>query len=327
MKHISAISLTKAGLHSLVPAAVQPLLPASLELTPRQIRLIETRTTIQQTPGTKEDATFMANYLVQVTLPHSDPGDVPVWTKTNGEITLVVARINVDERTGHLIGYPYGSIPRLLLYWMTSEAVRTKSRVLRLGSSLNEFMEAVGLSSKTGGGKRSNYVRLRDQMNRLFAASIAFQRARSNDGPQQRLNMNVATRSELWWDPKKPGDEGLFQSFVELGEEFFKRITDKPVPVDVRALKALNHSPLALDLYGWSTYKAFSTSKRRSEEFVSYRDLQAQLGTQYSDVKDFKKRFKVALRCVETVYPGLDVLIDRGGIIVRPSRTAIPAAG
>ena len=57
---------------------------------------------------------FLARSLIQVTLPHSDPGNVPLWIRKNGNLTLVMARTDVDE-AGNLIGYPYGSLPRLLL--------------------------------------------------------------------------------------------------------------------------------------------------------------------------------------------------------------------
>ena len=39
--------------------------------------------------------------------------------RTNGRLTLTLVST---------VGYPYGSIPRLLLFWLTKEAVRTKSR-------------------------------------------------------------------------------------------------------------------------------------------------------------------------------------------------------
>ena len=41
---------------------------------------------------------FLARQLVQITLPHTDPGDVPLWTRRNGNPTLVMTRSNVDER-------------------------------------------------------------------------------------------------------------------------------------------------------------------------------------------------------------------------------------
>ena len=323
MEHVSAAA---TSLQRAKPRRGHIKSEAQNDLTPRQIQIVETVAQIQGSQASPLDAAFMAKHLVQVTLPHSDPGDIPVWTRTNGDLILVVARTNVDADTGKLIGYPYGSTPRLLLYWMTSEAVRTKSRVLKLGNSLSEFVECVGLSSNTGGGKRSNPTRLKDQMNRLFSATISFQYCdRSGTRPEQRLNMSVTTRTQLWWNPKKPSQENLFESWLELGQEFFETITNAPVPVDVRALRALNHCPLALDLYGWSTYKAYSTTKRNREEFVSYRDLQAQFGTQYADIKDFKKRFRGPLNLVRAVYPALNVVIDKGGIVIRPSKTALPS--
>ena len=62
---------------------------------------------------------------------------------------------------------PFGNIPRLLLAWVTTEAVRTQSRELILGSSLSEFVGKLGMDSV--GGART---RLRNQMRRLFNAHV-----------------------------------------------------------------------------------------------------------------------------------------------------------
>ena len=62
-------------------------------------------------------------------------------------------------------GYPYGIIPRLLLFWMTSEVVWKKNakieeeekRKLYLGESLSEFMREFGLDvSRDGSTARRN---------------------------------------------------------------------------------------------------------------------------------------------------------------------------
>ena len=58
-------------------------------------------------------------------LPHRDPGQVNFWARTNGNITLSIVS-GVDPRRMKLVGYPYGSIPRLILFWMTTEALRTR---------------------------------------------------------------------------------------------------------------------------------------------------------------------------------------------------------
>jgi len=88
-------------------------------------------------PG-RDELAYMAKHLVQVTLPHSDPGDVSAWTRTNGDLTLVITRSNLDMAYREDDRLPLRNhSPGFLLYWLTSEAVRTKQRVLKLGSSLS----------------------------------------------------------------------------------------------------------------------------------------------------------------------------------------------
>ena len=117
------------------------VVPALGPLTRHKRQIIDAAAVIRERWPDASDLAFMAKHLVQVTLPHRDPGDVPFWSRTNGDLTLVIARTQIDQETNQLIGYPYGTIPRLLLYWITREAVRSKGRHLELGSSLSEFMQ------------------------------------------------------------------------------------------------------------------------------------------------------------------------------------------
>lgn len=305
----------------------QLFLASDGDLTRHQQQLVDAAAEIRERWPLSSELSFMAKHLVQVTLPHRDPGNVPLWTRTNGDLTLVIARTGVDEE-GEPIGYPYGTIPRLLLYWITSEAVRTKSRHLELGHSLADFMRAVGLNPETGRGKRGDARRLKDQMVRLFAASISFQqKKKTQTGVGQRtLGMLVAPRRELWWDPRDMGQGNLWQSWIELGEDFYSTLIAAPVPVDVRALRALNNSPLALDLYGWTTYKTYAVTMKGQAQFVSYHDFMAQLGADYGTVKDFKKKLHSCLSKVQAVYPQLKIEAVTGGIKIYPSKPAVPPA-
>jgi hypothetical protein len=97
---------------------------------------------------------------VQATLPHSDPGDVPVWTRTNGRLTLVVRPYYDHRQRRHL--HPYGTVPRLLLFWMTTEAVRTRSRVLHPGDTVAEFMRELGLNPDSPYGRHCAGANQRD---------------------------------------------------------------------------------------------------------------------------------------------------------------------
>ena len=85
---------------------------------------------------------YMGRALVQATMPHRKVGGNE-FVRTNGAFTLtMLAPSNV--------GLPYGSIPRLLMAWITTEAVRTKQQKLILKNSLSKFMEQLDLVP-TGG--------------------------------------------------------------------------------------------------------------------------------------------------------------------------------
>jgi hypothetical protein len=267
----------------------------------------------------------MARQLVQATLPHSDPGDIRAWKRTNGNLTLLI-RPGWDSESDRPIGYPYGSIPRLVLFWITTEAIRTGNRRLYLGHSLAGFMRQLGLNPDTGGvgAKRSDAHRLRDQMERLFRATISFER-RDDDG-REWLDMQIAPagRTCLWWDHKGVGRQNLFGGWIELGEQFFKAITSTPVPADMRALKALKRSPLALDLYAFVSYRAFVATQTGKAQFVTWAQLMDQLGTDYGRLDHFRAKAKAALRKIKVAYPGLRLGAKQGGVEILPGASAVP---
>jgi hypothetical protein len=91
-------------------------------LTHAHTKLIDASVVIYGEAATKKDAAFIARELVQVSLPHSNPGNIPVWTRTNGNVTLAI-QPGADITAGKSYGYPYGTIPRLLLFWMTTEGL------------------------------------------------------------------------------------------------------------------------------------------------------------------------------------------------------------
>jgi hypothetical protein len=294
---------------------------AKASIRPAQQNLLEAATTIRMDPDSTE-AAFLARHLVQCTLPHSNPGNVDRWLRRNGDLALVL-RAGWDTRKDRSVGYPYGSIPRLLLFWLTTEAVRLKRRRLELGNSLDGFIRAVGLDPHTGGGKKSDAKRLRDQMNRLFRCHISFDRTAGKGN--RWLDMQVAPEGEFWWDPKQPDQPVLWGSWIELGEKFFEAIIASPVPLDMRALRALKRSPLALDLYAWAAYKVWIVNKRNEPQFIPWQSLLEQLGGDYDPkrIDRFKDKVKATLRKVQTVFPGgLKYSCERNGVIFFPGAKA-----
>jgi hypothetical protein len=300
-------------------------------LTRAHAKLLDAAVLIYGEAATKKDAAFIARELVQVSLPHSNPGNIPVWTRTNGNVTLAI-QAGADLATGKSYGYPYGTIPRLLLFWMTTEALRNrhkdKPRRLDLGHNLKAFMLELDLNPDNGsrGAKRSDAHRLNDQMNRFFNAVISFQGRGEQDGSMvtARRNMLVAEDIVFWWDAKHPDQSTLWGSYIDLGERFYEAITAAPVPVDVRALRALKGSALALDLYSWLAYEAFRAHKSDRPRYETWEQLQTHCGGDYGRTDNFRAKAKVALRKIKAVYPGLKIGNKMGGIEVLPeSLTAL----
>jgi Plasmid encoded RepA protein len=289
-----------------------------------QLRLIEASADIRINPEPQELA-FLSKLFIQATLPHRNPGNsLPLWTRTNGNLTLTV---QPAQERGKLLGYPYGTIPRLLLFWMTTEALRTQASRLELGHSLTTFMRELGLNPDNGstGAKRSDARRLRDQMKRLFFSTISFETSVANAQHTRDtwLRMVVAPKGMLWWDHREPDQSTLWGSWIELNPDFYKAIISTPVPVDMRALQALKRSPLQLDLYAWATYTAYVVSKSRETRFIAWRWLHEQFGADYTDLKDFKRHAKEAMTRVASVYPALVTRPRDGGFDVLPS--SLPA--
>ena len=106
-------------------------------------RLVADALAIGDQPAQEADALgFMARAMVQATLPHKRVAGSE-FTRRNGAYTLTLLAPSQ-------IGLPYGTVPRLLLAWLTTEAVKTRSRELELGDSLSGFMRELDMMP-TGG--------------------------------------------------------------------------------------------------------------------------------------------------------------------------------
>ena len=111
---------------------------------------------------TTPDLGFMARLLALCSLPRSNPGNRHQYKRVNGPFKLIMIAGGDNK-------LPYGNLPRLILAWVCSEAVRTQSRELILGKSLSEFMRTLGVYSSSG----EKHTRLRNQMKRLFGCTVS----------------------------------------------------------------------------------------------------------------------------------------------------------
>jgi hypothetical protein len=250
-----------------------------------------------------ESLAFMGQALVQTTLPHTDPG-VSSFERTSGAVSLSII---ADPK----IGLPFGTVPRLVLAWICTEAVKTKCPRLDLGRSQKEFLHKLGMRTDGRDGQR-----LREQSMKLFSSvlSIVFQR----QGRFCLQNMAIADEAFFFWDPERPDDQRRWKSTLKLSGAFFRNITESPVPIDMRVLHALSQSPLAMDIYSWLVYRIFVLRvTRHPSTLIPWQALKRQFGADYSDTPrgllDFKKRFLQRLEETLLFYPEADVTAEKTG--------------
>jgi hypothetical protein len=260
---------------------------------------------------------FSARAMVLATLPYQDPGNVPSFGRENGGYSLSI-QPGWDDKRKVSLGYPYGTIPRLLLAWITTEAAYTKSRTLELGENLTDFMRQLGL--RPTGGHFGSITRLRNQMMRLFAARISCV-YRGKDGFAMK-HVNVAAESGLWWDPLQPDNTEKWHSgYIVLGYEFFQEIIDRPIPLDLRVMQAIKQSPLALDIYAWLTYRM---SYLKKETLIPWASLRLQFGSDYTRPRAFKAHFIQQLTVVKALYSHARFSTEsEGGLTLYPSRPQV----
>ena len=260
------------------------------------------------------DRGFMARLMALCSLPRTNPGNRLQYVRRNGPYTLgMTAGVNNK--------LPFGNFPRLLLAWVCTEAVRTQSRVLILGSSLAKFMKTLGIYS-SGGGR--DQIKLRNQMRRLFGCTV--QLTYKDEHGEAAVNTLIARRTEFWWNERKPDQPSLWESKIELGEDLFNEIINHPVPLDMNTLTALKRCSLGLDLYLWLIYRTFPL---RAPQRITWRQVYRQFGAhpaKASDkftVRNFRTKVLRELKKIKLAWPDLNYTTAKGVLILHPSTPAI----
>ena len=259
---------------------------------------------------------YIARLLALCSLPRTNPGNRLQYVRRNGPYTLVMSCASTAK-------LPYGPLPRLLLAWVSTEAVRTQSRVLVLEDSFSAFMRRLGLESSGGAGR----IRLRNQMDRLFKASVSL--TYKDERRERFMTSVIADSGEFWWSERRPDERSLWNSTIELGEKFFKEIISHPVPLDMNILRGLTRSSLGLDLYLWLTYRTFGL---KAPLRLSWPMLYRQFGADPAKADDVNivNRFRTEclreLKKIKTAWRTLNCTTAKGVLVVSPSLPRIQTA-
>jgi len=251
---------------------------------------------------------FTYSGFALTSLPHKEQRET-IWKREGHNLTLIL-QSGID-RQGQEVGLPYGSYARFILLFLQSEAVKTRSREIELGRSMQVWLGRMGLSI---GGK--SYRLVKEQAKRISVCRLTFF---GGFGDKEVLRNGAFVEGAITM-ASTADQPSLWQDRVRLDEAFYRALCDHPVPVSETALRAIGPRSMTLDVYIWLAYRLHAL--RRDTE-VSWLALNAQFGAGFKRLRAFRAQFVESLQLALAAYPDARVSIDECGVVLHPSRPAI----
>lgn len=252
---------------------------------------------------------YQHSLFCQVALPRRRPdGRIFERIYQNGSVSLEAGKL-WDGAKWLEQPLPAGPKPRLALCHLNSEAVKTRCPVVEVDRSARKFMERLGLN--TDGGR--DYNLFKREMRALAACRMTL--GFGNEENPITVDAKPIRRFEAWL--ARDGNQlALWPGVIELSREYFDSLLEHAVPLDPRAVSALAHSAMALDVYSFLARRLFTLEKSVK---VTWHQFHSQFGHEYRDWRNFKKEFSEALRASLAVYPLAKVEEVTGGVLLKPS--------
>ena len=226
-----------------------------------------------------------------------------------------------------LQGLPFGAKPRLLMIHLCTRAKITKSAEVEVAQSMSAFMQSLGIA--VTGGKTGSIGRFKEQLNRLAATRM--QLLYYDEDRTSMVNASSAIGRYDVFFPKDPSQKILWPSTITLSSDFFRSLMDQnAMPLDSRAVRGLQQSAMALDIYTWLAHRLCRIPNHQPVS-ISWSALQKQFGPEYqatgASTRAFRQDFKHHLNDVLALYREARVSFDYNGVIqIRQSPSPVTKA-
>lgn len=253
---------------------------------------------------------FTYSGFALTSLPHK-PQQELFWRREGHNVTLLLE--SGRDRSGKPVGLPYGSYARFILLFLQSEAVKTSSREIELGRSMRVWLGTMGLS--IGG---MTYKMVAEQAKRISSCRLQFFTSR---GEMEVMKHGGFVDGSITLPDLESEQPALWSDRVLLNEEFYRALREHPVPVSEAGLRAIGPRSMVIDVYIWLAYRLHALS---SDVAVSWPALHNQFGSGFQLIRKFRMHFTECLELAMAAYPDARVSINERGVILRPSRPAIP---
>lgn len=276
------------------------------ELTPIQKRIQDSTFQMVLHKGTIKDSVFQHSVLCQTFLPYRNPGaDVRIWKQKQGNVSLAIQAsesYNPEKDDFEFIGLPYGPKARLILSHINSEAIRNQSRSVNVEDSMSAFIRCMGLSLD---GRTIQEVKT--QLRKISTSTLSLGYSDQEKGIQ--VDLKIVKAFDLWF-PKDERQRVLWPTSIQLTEDYFNSLVNHAIPLDERALAALSHSAMGLDIYAWLAQRLHRVNPKEPQ-FLTWKALKEQFGRGYSQMYKFKQIFRKTLALARSQYPQAAVIEEK----------------
>ena len=246
-----------------------------------------------------DDITYSHMAMCQVYLPYNrHPSDL--YEVTQGKLTMRVQAAKYMHRGKEISrGVPYGTRARLLVYLMNELAIEQQSPSFRISKNFSD------LTRKLNIGRTGREIQdLKQQFESLCTAFFSLEWDRVGSTGMHNFNLveTIVTPRILkgmggYADVAKDKD-GFY---VTLSPKYFESLMTKAVPLDKRAIRGLQNSPMCLDIYNWLTQRLHRIEKGKPQ-FAPWDNLHQQFGRSYGKMHHFKLKFREHLMHVRLFY-------------------------
>jgi Plasmid encoded RepA protein len=256
--------------------------------------------------GEAPSPSFLHSALCAMSLPVRRPRDehAPI-IRQDGQYTLVInPKPVVEVVAGHQrlqsLGVPYGSLPRLVLIHIMTEAVRTKSRQIVLGKTFTDWMRRMGFRTISY-GPRGSATLIREQLDRLLACEWMIRWDNSPEQGEREFGIKeIKLTNEYAGIDRR---NGSFVREIHMTEGFFDHLREHAVPLNENAIRQIRDSATALDLYTWLAYRLPRINPKRPTA-ISWQQLAVHFGNDGKNIRKFRQTVRDAWeRQVSAVYP------------------------
>lgn len=265
--------------------------------------------------------------MFQVCLPRNDKDDAIKWETRNGESTVIIKSGEKLDEQGHLVSanLPWGSFPRLVLFYINSLVNNCGDQEVFLGYSVMQFFAKLGISRQ-----KYSYERFYEQMQRLISSGLVI--------GKKHPKMNIKTDHQYPFEGEGDSIEYRYFSsridnwthsdindpqrgyYIHLSQDIYDSIIDNPLPIDMEIVKQIKGNTLYLDIYALLAERLHRIPEDQTET-IEWHDIADLFGKERSDKrKFFRDTFKPALKYIVSLYPDARVEMGKNSITLFPSK-------